>query len=273
MNKKLFTLVLLFAVLTGFSTVYAQDANKYHGGSYDGHARDISGVMQLGVFTANKYHGGSYAGYGKGTSAPDISLPVELFSFSAEPKGAGITLQWVTESEVFNLGFILERSGDDHELWEEIASYRTHEALKGQGNTSSRTEYTFTDMTIEAGHGYYYRLSDVSIQGEITIYPPIFIQLVHPPKETLLEKAYPNPFNPQTYITYHLAEETQVKIAVFDMLGRSVKDLYNGRQYAGSYHVYWNGTDENGMKVGSGTYIIRMQTDDITQIQKVMFMK
>lgn len=273
MNKKLFILVLLFALLTGFSAVSAQDANKYHGGSYDGQARAISAVIPLGVLDANKYLGGSYDGYGKGTSAPDISLPVELSSFSAVPKGVGIALQWVTESELFNLGFILERSEDDHESWEEIASYRTHDALKGQGNTSSRTEYTFTDMFVEAGHSYYYRLSDVSIQGEITTYPPIFIQLEDLPKETLLEKVYPNPFNPQTCITYHLAEETQVKITVFDMLGRSVKALYNGRQHAGSYHIYWNGTNENGMKAASGTYIIRMQTDYTIQIQKVMFMK
>jgi len=224
-------------------------------------------------YDVNKYHGGSYDGSALGTSASDLSLPVELFSFSAVPKGVGIALQWVTESEVANLGFILERSEDDHESWEAIASYRTHDALKGQGNTSNRTEYTFTDMFVEAGHGYYYRLSDVSIQGEITTYPPIFIQLEDLPQETLLEKIYPNPFNPQTCITYRLAEDTQVKITVFDMLGRSVKALHNGRQHAGSYHIYWNGTNENGMKAASGTYIIRMQTDNTIQIQKVMFMK
>ena len=208
-----------------------------------------------------------------GSTTGDNSLPVEITSFSACCQGQSIVIEWTTESEINNLGFILERSVGDSKSWETIASYRTNDALKGQGNTSSRTEYTFTDMTVEAGQSYYYRLSDVSFQGEITTYPSIYIQLDELPKETLLEKAYPNPFNPQTFIAYHLAEATQVKITVFDILGRSVKQLYNGQRLAGSYHIYWNGTNENGMKTSSGVYIIRMQTENTTQIQKVMFMK
>ena len=207
------------------------------------------------------------------TLSGDGSLPVELSSFSVYAENNVVIITWTTESEVDNLGFILDRSEGNSEFWEESASYRTHEALKGQGNTSSRTEYTFTDITVEASQSYYYRLSDVSVHGDITTYPPIFIQLVDPPKETLLEKAYPNPFNPKTYIAYHLAEATQVKITVFNMLGRSVKELHDGRQPAGSYHIYWNGTNENGMKAPSGTYTIRMQTEKETQIQKVMFIK
>ena len=243
------------------------DLGEGAGGTITGTISDASGII---VYDGDL---GSASKYGPLNTEPDVPLPVVLTSFSARSEGRSIVLEWTTESEVNNLGFILERSEDDHESWEEIASYRTHDALKGQGNTSSRTEYTFTDMFVEAGHRYYYRLSDVSIQGEITTYPPIFIHLEDIPKKTLLERAYPNPFNPQTYITYHLAEETQVKITVFDMLGRSVKELYNGRQHAGSYHIYWNSTNENGTIAASGTYMIRMQTDNTIQIQKVLFIK
>jgi len=202
----------------------------------------------------------------------DVALPVELASFCACQEGRSVVLEWITESEVENLGFIIERK-TDNTVWQQIASYQTHTALEGQGNTSTRTEYIFTDSDVELGNSYYYRLSDVSVQGEITTYPPVFIQLIKPPKETLLEKAYPNPFNPQTNITYHLAEATQVKITVFDMLGRKVKELYNGSKPAGSYHIYWNGTNEDGMKASNGVFIIRMLTGNIRQIQKVMFIK
>jgi flagellar hook assembly protein FlgD len=88
-----------------------------------------------------------------------------------------------------------------------------------------------------------------------------------------MENAYPNPFNPQTYIAYRLSENTDVNITVFDMLGRRVKTLFDGRQPAGSYHVYWNGTTETGSRAPSGGYIIRMETENMKRVQKITLVK
>jgi uncharacterized protein (TIGR02145 family) len=204
----------------------------------------------------------------------DVSLPVGLTSISACVKNRSVIINWITESEVDNLGFILERSEEDG-IWVQVASYQTHDALKGQSNTSSRTEYTFTDVNVESGKEYFYRLSDVSTTDKITCHAPISVSLKtdEHPQITEMRNAYPNPFNPKTYITYQLAEATNVKITVFDMLGRSINELNNGHQPAGSYHVYWNGTNETGIMVPSGCYIIRMETEAFKQIQKVIFMK
>jgi hypothetical protein len=202
----------------------------------------------------------------------DASLPVGLAAFSASQQGKVVVLNWITESEVDNAGFILERSGEDG-AWIQIASYRTNDALKGQGNTSSRTEYSFTDVNVESGKQYSYRLSDVSAQGEVTAHAPLIVKTDALPEATEMEKAYPNPFNPQTFIAYRLAENTDVNISVFDMLGRQVKTLFNGNQTAGSYHVYWNGTTESGMNAPTGGYVIRMQAGNSTQVQKVILMK
>ena len=202
----------------------------------------------------------------------DVSLPVELASFSARQAGRSIVLEWITESEVENLGFIIERKRDQT-VWHQIASYQTHPVLQGQGNTSSRTEYTFTDSDIELEKDYYYRLTEVSTSGDIKTYPPLYIHLEALPGETWMEKAYPNPFNPYTYISYHISEDTDVMITVYDMLGRSVKTLIDGHQVTGSYHVYWHGEDKNDIKTSTGQYIIRMQTDSMVQIQKVTFIK
>ena len=67
--------------------------------------------------------------------------------------------------------------------------------------------------------------------------------------------------------------DTRVRISVFNSSGWLVQIIYNGYQPAGSYHVFWNGMNDNGLKMGSGTYIIRMVTEDTQQVQKVMLLK
>ncbi|MCK5146983.1 T9SS type A sorting domain-containing protein [bacterium] len=202
----------------------------------------------------------------------DASLPVALSSFSASCEGRSIFLEWRTESETNNLGFILERSTGGN-VWTTIASYKTDDALEGQGNTSSATDYMFMDSDVDGETAYSYRLSDVSLDSEINTYASLTIISEPMPKATEMEKAYPNPFNPKTYIAYHLAEDADVNIAVFDMLGRQLKTLYTGNQYAGSYHVYWTATNYLGRKVPTGTYFIRMQAGDIQRVQKVILIK
>jgi len=234
----------------------------------------ISGSYSSPNFTVSgsNFSDGYY--YTLSSTSSDNSLPVSISSFTAtEGAGQSVILRWITESEVDNAGFILERCGNEKNLWQTLTSYQTNDAMKSKGNTSNRTEYIYTDFTVEAGHSYYYRISAVSIQGKVTTYPHIFFQPDELPGKTFLEKAFPNPFNPHTYIAYHLAKATHVNITIFDMLGCSVKELYNGIQKAGTYHVYWNGTNENGTKVPSGIYIIRMRTDNTTQNQKVTFIR
>lgn len=207
--------------------------------------------------------------YGLLNAGEDASLPVGLTSFSARAEGRSVILNWVTESETDNLGFILERSPDGSE-WMTIASHETHSGLKGQGSKSGRTEYAFTDSDVEGGKTYGYRLSDESLSGTIQRYAPLSVSVSALPAETEMDAAYPNPFNPNTYIAYRLSEDEAVRITVFDMMGRVVRTLHEGRQSAGSYQVYWNGTDEAGRRVSSGMYLIRMQAGEIFKVQKVL---
>ena len=202
----------------------------------------------------------------------DGSLPVSLTSFSGRCEKQSVVLEWTTESETNNLGFILEKSVDK-QTWTTIASYLTDKALKGQGNTSSSTDYTFTDPKVEPETTYTYRLSDVSTDGKVNVYASLNITMDALPKMTDMEKAYPNPFNPQTHIAYHLAKEADVEITVFNILGRQIKTLHSGRQVAGSYHVYWNATNNSGDNVPTGTFLICMQAGDIYKIQKVLLIK
>jgi len=203
----------------------------------------------------------------------DVSLPVELSSFSAHCTGTTVVLEWATESETDNLGFVLERADGASATWQVIASYQTEAALSSRGNTSSRSEYTFTDNTTQAGTRYSYRLSDVNTNGSITVLSSLSIEVAALPLTTTLATAYPNPFNPRTLIAYNLAADGEVSLTVYDMLGRKVRELQSGHKPAGSYQVIWNGADDNGMPLASGSYLVRLQTNDTNQVQKVMFLK
>lgn len=210
----------------------------------------------------------------------DPSLPVELSSFTIKVQPDGILIKWVTESEVDNLGFIIDRSlqGDvdsPSNGWIQIASYYTHDALKGQANSPFKTEYQFVDQTAESGKSYLYRLSDVSMSGEVHIYDVIEMAFtkIELPKETALEPAYPNPFNPQTKIAYKLAEETVVNLTVYNMMGRIVQILVDKSQVAGIYHAYWNGKNSNQQPTTSGAYLLVLKTGNTTKIQKVLLLR
>ncbi len=88
------------------------------------------------------------------------------------------------------------------------------------------------------------------------------------PRTFLLEQNYPNPFNPSTTIRYQLPVASEVKLEVYDVLGKKVAKLVNERQAAGVYQVIWNA---NGLS--SGTYFYRLQAGQFVQTRKMMLVK
>lgn len=78
-----------------------------------------------------------------------------------------------------------------------------------------------------------------------------------PMKYSLLQN-YPNPFNPETIIKFTVPEYSFVTIKIYDMLGKEVKTLVSDNRQAGYFDVKWNGKDNKGIKVSSGTYIYRI---------------
>lgn len=83
-------------------------------------------------------------------------------------------------------------------------------------------------------------------------------ELPDKPLEFVLEQNYPNPFNPSTRIDFRIGTQSQVKVEIYDLLGRKVAALVNDNLNAGLHHAYWNGKNQNGEAVASGIYIYRM---------------
>jgi hypothetical protein len=88
------------------------------------------------------------------------------------------------------------------------------------------------------------------------------------PKEFALLQNYPNPFNPSTAIRYTLSEASQVRLSVYDMLGREVATLVNERQPVGAYQAVFNAS-----QLASGTYFYKLQAGGFVQTKKMLLVK
>ncbi|MYK19047.1 T9SS type A sorting domain-containing protein [Candidatus Poribacteria bacterium] len=98
------------------------------------------------------------------------------------------------------------------------------------------------------------------------------------PKDTVLLPNYPNPFNPETWIPYHLAAATDVQITIYDATGGVVRRLDLGHQSAGYYTArsraaYWDGKNALGESVASGIYFYQLQADTVSHLRKMLILK
>lgn len=101
-------------------------------------------------------------------------------------------------------------------------------------------------------------------------------KILTPP--TMTFQNYPNPFNPETWIPYQLAGPTDVTIAIFNSSGQMVKELHLGTMMPGFYldktrAAYWDGSNEAGEKVSSGTYFYTIKAGNFTAIKKMVVVK
>ena len=205
----------------------------------------------------------------------DATLPVELISFELlETRNDGITLQWITESEINNLGFNLDRKTPITD-WNQIASYVTHPLLQGQGSVSHQTIYTFTDNTVSEDISYDYRLSDVDYDGNVEYHSlqVMGVSSSNIPEQFVLYPNYPNPFNPVTTIRYDLSKESFVDITIYDMLGSVVCNLVNANESPGYKSIQWNATNNQGEPVSAGVYLYKIQSDDFVDTRKMILLK
>ncbi len=220
----------------------------------------------------------SFSEFAIASNTADNSLPVTLQQFNARVEDNVVVLQWVTEAEINNLGFELERSTSPAGPFVRIAGYQTHPQLKGQGNTNTRTEYKYRDTQVEPGNVYYYRLYDVDYSGQRSLIGNLRVDMSAVVTEFQLYPNYPNPFNPSTTIRFSIPSsivsgDAPVRLAVYDAAGRLVRTLLEGRGMSGEFTVRWDGKNAYGESVSSGIYYARLQAGIYIKTQKMVLMK
>ncbi|MCK4578622.1 MAG: Ig-like domain-containing protein, partial [Candidatus Marinimicrobia bacterium] len=93
------------------------------------------------------------------------------------------------------------------------------------------------------------------------------------PSDYVLYANYPNPFNPATTIEFALPQRDQVRITVYDLLGRAVRNLENATLDPGRHSIIWDGRDDHGRQVAAGMYIYRLVTPSASLARKMLLLK
>ena len=98
------------------------------------------------------------------------------------------------------------------------------------------------------------------------------------PAETELLRNYPNPFNPETWIPYRLAEDADVSLTIYDVNGELVRTIDVGHQSAAVYEsrakaIYWDGRNRFGEQVASGIYFYSLSAGDFSATRKMVILK
>ncbi len=215
-----------------------------------------------------------------GYNGSDQSLPVQLISFSAASTPAGVQLSWTTESEVNNAGFEIYRSVDPSANFILLAGFKETPSLRGQGNSSRKHAYNYTDALVKNKQKYYYKLADVSYSGKRSYYGPISVntggesqRAAILPADFRLYPNYPNPFNPSTTIHFEIAEECKVIFEVYDITGQRIDAVNLGRKSPGEYRFQWSYRHTTNSQTQSGLYMYRLTAGSIRMAGKMLYIK
>ena len=95
-----------------------------------------------------------------------------------------------------------------------------------------------------------------------------------PPRQFALRQNHPNPFNPTTQISYTLAKDAEVNLAVFNLAGQLVRTLVRRMpQNAGTHFASWDGKNEAGDAMASGVYVYRLEAGGLVDSKKMILLR
>jgi glucose/arabinose dehydrogenase len=186
------------------------------------------------------------------------TLPVELAGFSARIDGPAVRLTWQTASETNNAGFRVQRTSPGAS-WTQVGFVES----KADGGTATEPKsYRFVDRGVpyEADR-LTYRLEQIDTDGTMTFSEPVVVR--RKAGALALRPAAPNPARSRVVVRYAVPGRQEVRLRLYDVLGREVRTVVQGRR-AGRQETH---IDVSGLP--SGTYVLRLRTDDRTRSRRL----
>jgi V8-like Glu-specific endopeptidase len=191
---------------------------------------------------------------------PPGTIPVELVAFSAHVSDATVSLSWLTETELNNSGFMIERRLAESTVWNDVAF------VQAKGNSTETVYYNFEDTNLNVGT-YVYRLKQMDFDGSFSYSNLIEVDVLAPQGFTLYQN-YPNPFNPTTNIKFALPYKTQLELNVYNSLGERVAQMFNGTLEEGYHEFVFDASN-----LSSGVYFYRIESDNFVGAKKMAILK
>lgn len=216
--------------------------------------------------------------YGNGrVELPDEPpIAVELAAFMVHATEAGtVSIEWSTASETNAAGFFIQRSEHPN-----TGFARIHDSMiPARGTATQGATYEYIDA-FASNSSRHYRLEEVTLEGRSVVYSsePVTQTTGTDNMRTVpfifeLQPNYPNPFNPATHIHYSLPRQAHVALVIYDVKGRQVRRLVELEHLAGAYSAIWNGADDQGRQVGSGTYLYQLTAGENVVTRKMVLMR
>jgi len=180
------------------------------------------------------------------------------------PGEAQVVLRWTASENLFIENYVVERV---REGTEETRRFEL-----------SPLDAEFVDTDVEEEATYTYRLLVYFRSGAHWESDPFTVTVLPTIAETVLLQSYPNPFNPEVWIPYELAEEASVEMLIYNAAGQLIRRLELGVQPRGRYvgkprSAYWDGRDEYGDPASSGVYFYVLRAGSFTAMRKMTVLK
>ena len=257
------TIITIILIISGLSVQSA------YGQAYSSITYDAGTSINIGSTADecadNIIINGSFSGGGTICSG---ALPVSLSSFTHTANKRDVTLLWVTEWEINNSGFDIERGnitpvgiGE----WKKIAF------VQGRGTSNVSNGYMFKDEKLKTGI-YKYRLKQIDFNGNYEYFDLNTDVSIQPPGKFEMSQNYPNPSNPKCKINFEIPISGRINMKVYDITGREVITLLDETREADYYTIEFDGSN-----LSSGVYFYRIYAEGegqkFTKTMKMVLVK
>jgi len=198
----------------------------------------------------------------KATGIHNDGTAVAILDFDLQKLGTKVRIGWeVAEgSDMADFKLVGSQGDTQWDLSFQEDAPRSYSAIDQSDLLARGGDFSYRLYASEDGQDWQFMRSSV-------------ITLDSAPMVTMIDGAFPNPFNPHTTIKFNLAETQRVVLQIHDVNGRLVTTLQDGVLSQGPNEVVWRGMDQDGKSVSSGIYMVSLQSKNFSQTEKLVLLR